>query len=292
MGKTLDNALVGILQVILAHKSDLQHLRRLFATLEEIVPWAQVGSDARLQTHLLQYHGIQSLPLHVHGHLVNAGQVLALNDRLHLDIAEMCHFCTEFVTQRMLCTEHQDLWLDAKTLQLLHAHLGGLRLQLTCCCQKRHVGKVYIQCARRTQLPPELADGLQERLTLNVADSASYLGNDKVKGLLCGIEENAPLDFIRDVRHYLDGLSQIVAAPLTLDDTQVDTTCCHTVVAGRLYAGKPFVMSQVEIGLHAIGSDVALPMLIGVQRTRVDVDIRVEFLNGDAVSSRLQQFSQ
>ena len=94
------------------------------------------------------------------------------------------------------------------------------------------------------------------------------------------------------MRHHLDGLAQIVAPPLTLDDAQIDAPCGHTVVTGGLNAGKPLVMAQVEVGLHAVGCHVALTMLIGVQCSRVDVDVRVELLNGNMVAPCLQQLAQ
>ena len=50
-------------------------------------------------------------------------------------------------------------------------------------------------------------------------------------------------------------------------------------------------MSEVEVGLHAVGGDVTLAVFVRVERTRVDVDIRVELLYRDSVAACLQQFS-
>ena len=50
-------------------------------------------------------------------------------------------------------------------------------------------------------------------------------------------------------------------------------------------------MTQIQISFHAISRYVAFSMLVRVQRTWVNVNIRIEFLNSDFVTSRLEQFS-
>ena len=46
-------------------------------------------------------------------------------------------------------------------------------------------------------------------------------------------------------------------------------------------------MSEVKVGLVTIVSDIAFAVFVGVQRTRIDIDVRVEFLDGDAVATCL-----
>ena len=48
-------------------------------------------------------------------------------------------------------------------------------------------------------------------------------------------------------------------------------------------------MAQVEIGLGAVVGDEHFPVLEGAHRARIDVDVRVEFLQGDAVPVSLEQ---
>ena len=92
--------------------------------------------------------------------------------------------------------------------------------------------------------------------------------------------------------HHLDGLSQIVATAFALDDTQIDTSCCDAIVAGSLNTSKTFVMAQVKVGFHTVGRYITLAMLIGIQCSRVDVDVRVELLNCNAIASCQQKLSQ
>ena len=206
-------------------------------------------------------------------------------------------------------SEHEDIGLDTHRLQLLDTMLCGLGLQFVGSLQIRHIGQVYTY-GITSQLPPQLSDGFHERRTLNVADGTAHLCDDKVEGLprplqgegriktispsFGGIEggsEHPPFNLIRDVWHHLDGLAQIVSTAFAVDDGLVDTTCCYRVVSCCMYACKALVVPQVEIGLETVLRHVALAVLVGVQRARVNVDIGVELLNGDLVAACLQQFT-
>ena len=56
----------------------------------------------------------------------------------------MSHLGLDILTQVMLRTQHEHLGLDTQSLQLLHAGLGGFRLQLTGSSQIRHIGEVDV----------------------------------------------------------------------------------------------------------------------------------------------------
>ena len=71
----------------------------------------------------------------------------------------------------------------------------------------------------------------------------------------------------------------------------VDSACGDAVVARGMNARKPLIVSQVEVGLKAVLRYVALTVLVGVQRTGVDVDIRIELLDGHLIAPRLQQLA-
>ena len=105
------------------------------------------------------------------------------------------------------------------------------------------------------------------------------------------LTKHTTFDLVRDVWHYLNGLSQIVAVALTVDDGLVDAPRGDAVVTRSLNACESLIVSQVEVCLHAICRHVAFAMLVGVQRPWVNVDIRVELLNGDFVAACLQQLS-
>ena len=91
--------------------------------------------------------------------------------------------------------------------------------------------------------------------------------------------------------HNLNGLAQIVPASFAIDYSLVYATSRYTVIACRVYAGKSFVMTEVEICLHAVLRDVAFAVFIRVKRTGVDVDVGVELLYCDLVAACLQKLS-
>ena len=51
-------------------------------------------------------------------------------------------------------------------------------------------------------------------------------------------------------------------------------------------------MSQIEVGLGAVLGYVAFAVLVRIQRAGIDVDIRIEFLDGHLIAASLQQLGQ
>ena len=190
----------------------------------------------------------------------------------------------------MFCTKHKDVGLDADTLELLYGVLGGLGLQLARSGEIGHVGQVYAHGVL-AQLPLQLTDGLQEGLALDVAHRAADFGNHEVVLVLLAQIEHVALDFVGNVGNHLDGLAQIVAPTFLVDDALVDASRGEVVVAGGLYARKAFVMPQVQVSFLSVVGHIAFAVLVRVQRTRVDVDIRVELLDGNVVAACLQQLA-
>ena len=53
----------------------------------------------------------------------------------------------------------------------------------------------------------------------------------------------------------------------------------------RLDVQEALVVPQVQIGLRTVHRHVTFPVLVGVERAGIDVDVRVELLDGDLVST-------
>ena len=87
-------------------------------------------------------------------------------------------------------------------------------------------------------------------------------------------------------------LAEVVAAALLLDDTLVDAAGGDVVGAGGAHIGEALIMPEVEVGFMTVDGDVAFAMLIGVECTRVDIDVGVELLDGDTITARLEQTRQ
>src|SRR5690606_18336700 len=99
-------------------------------------------------------------------------------------------------------------------------------------------------------------------------------------------------DLVRDVGDDLDGVAEVVAPPLLLDDGEVHGAGGDVGVALQVLAGESLVVAEVEIGLAPVVGDEHLPVLEGVHRPRVDVDVGVEFLVDDPQAPGLEQPSE
>ena len=82
----------------------------------------------------------------------------------------------------------------------------------------------------------------------------------------------------------LNGLPQIVAATLFVDDTFVDASRRDVVGLRGLNTQKTFIVTQIEVCFRAILCDENLTVLDRVHGAGVNVDIRVEFLHGDLIA--------
>ena len=191
----------------------------------------------------------------------------------------------------MLGAEHEDVWLYAEALQVVDRMLCGLSLQLACSGDVWHVCEVEANGVS-WHVPSQLSDGLKERQTLDVADGAAYFCDDEVIFACVAQSAHVFLYLVGDVRDDLDGASEIASATLTLHDVLVDASCGDVVGACGLYACEALVVAKVKVSLLSVDGDVALAMLIGIECAWVYVDIRVVFLNGDVVATRLQQFAE
>ena len=64
-----------------------------------------------------------------------------------------------------------------------------------------------------------------------------------------------------------------------------------TVISKIISMQPNFTVSENAISLMSIDGHVTFPMLIRVQRTRVDVDVRIKFLDSNLVTSCLKELT-
>ena len=228
--------------------------------------------------------------LHVNRHLVDAGQVLALDHTVEIHVTEACHLLQDVLLQVLLCAQDEDVGLYADALQLLHRVLCRLGLKLTRSAEVGHIGEVNVDGVL-SQLPFELTYGLHERCALYVADGSANLGDDEIVMIFLSKQLDVALYLVGDVWHHLYGLAQVVAVSLFVNDRLVDASCGERVGLGRLYACEAFVVAEVEVGLHTVDGDIALAVLVWIECSRIDVDVRVKLLDGDVVASCLQELT-
>ena len=102
----------------------------------------------------------------------------------------------------------------------------------------------------------ELADGLQKRLALDIANGSAYLndGNLGVGGGVVAVE--AALDLVGDVRDHLNCASAKVAAALFLEYAPVNLTGGDVGVLGQALVNETLIAPEYRKELLALSGDV------------------------------------
>ena len=137
----------------------------------------------------------------------------------------------------------------------------------------------------------ELPDRFQVGDDLDVTDGAADLGDDDVD--IVGREPfHTRLDLVGDVRDHLHRFAQEVAAPLFLDHRRVDLAGRRVRGAQQRLVDEALVVTEVEVGLAAVVGDEHLAVLEGVQRPRVEVDVRVELAHRHPQTPGLQKSTE
>ena len=148
---------------------------------------------------------------------------------------------------------------------------------------------VEVEDVLGADLAPELADRLEERLRLDVADRAADLGDDDVGVGRLGDRADARLDLVRDVRDHLHGRAEVLALALLAQHAVPDRAGGVVRGAREVLVDEALVVADVEIGLGAVLGDEHLAVLERAHRARVDVEVRVELLHLHLEAARLQQ---
>ena len=126
-------------------------------------------------------------------------------------------------------------------------------------------------------LGPDLADGLQEGLGLDIAHGAADLADDHVH-VVPGHGVDPAFDLVGDVGDDLDGGAQVVPPALPVQHGPVDFAGGNGAVAAEVLVHEALVVPQVQVGFRAVLGDEDLAVLVRAHGAGVHVDIGVEFL--------------
>ena len=144
-----------------------------------------------------------------------------------------------------------------------------------------------------------LAGRLEERQRLDVADGAADLGDDDVRrvgprdaGAAGRLRPHPLLDLVGDVRDDLDGVAEVLPAPLLGDDLVVDLPGRDVRPAHEVAVEEPLVVADVEVGLRAVVGHEDLAVLERVHRARIHVQIGIELLHRDPQAASPEQMSE
>ena len=147
---------------------------------------------------------------------------LGRDDRLRGDVAEQRDLLADLVADRVVAAQDDDVRLDADAAQLLDRVLGRLGLELAGRRERRQQRHVDVQDVGPADVLAHLADRLEERQALDVADRPADLDDHDLRVAVARDAADALLDLVGDVRDDLDGAAEVVAAPLLGDDRLVD----------------------------------------------------------------------
>ena len=138
----------------------------------------------------------------------------------------------------------------------------------------------------------DLADGFHKGFGFNIPYGAADFSDHEIRIFFPANPVDPFLDFVGDVRNDLYRAAQIIAPAFLVDHGLVDPACGHIGVPGQVDVNEPFIMAQIQVRFRPVVSDEHFPVLVGAHGTRVDVDVGIEFLDGDFVASALEQTSQ
>ena len=174
--------------------------------------------------------------------------------------------------------------------QFLDRMLGRLGLQFAGRRDVRHQRQMDVDRVVARQVVAELADRLQERHRLDVADRAADLAQHEIV-IVIAVEDEI-LDLVGDVRNDLHGRAEIVAAAFALDDVLVDAAGGDVVALVGRAAGEALVVAEIEVGFGPVVGHEHLAVLVRRHRAGIDVEIGIELANAHAVTACLQESTE
>ena len=148
---------------------------------------------------------------------------------------------------------------------------------------------MHVQHIGPADVLAHLADGLEEREALDVADGPADLDDHDV-GIAVASDPSDPfLDLVGDVRDDLDRSPEVIAATFLRDDGLVDAPGRDVADLRQILVDEAFVVTQVKVRLGAVVGDEDLAVLVRRHGPRVHVDVRIQLEHGDPQAPCLEQ---
>ena len=291
MADRLGHAHVGVGQLdVLADEPDLEGRLGSLDELDESRPGGEVGRSGDFgQAELADDEVAEAGRLELERDLVDRVRRHGRDDGLGRDVGEQGDLLADLVADRVVGAEDDDVGLDADPAQLLDRVLGRLRLELAGRGQRREERHVDVQDVAPPDVLAHLADRLEERQALDVADRPADLDDDHVGPPVAGQALDPLLDLVGDVRDDLDGAAEVVAAALLGDHRLVDPAGRDVARLAQVLVDEPLVVAEVEVGLGPVVGHEHLAVLVRRHRPGVDVDVRIELEDRDVEAACLEQ---
>ena len=169
--------------------------------------------------------------------------------------------------------------------------LSWLGLEFTCRADVGQESNVDEQGIGAGKAVAHLPDGFEEWLPLNVAHRAANFDDHHVGIVFLADQHHTPLDLVGDVRNHLNRAAEIITASFLVDNVAVNLPCGDVARTIQAFVDEPLVVSKIEVGLRAISRNEDLTVLVRTHRARIDIEIRVEFLDDDFEPTRFENAS-
>ena len=166
--------------------------------------------------------------------------------------------------------------MNADAQHLFHAVLRRFGFEFARRGYERHQRNMHENGIFGSKLQAHLANSLEKGQRLDVSHRATYLDNHYID--VVGDLAKGRLDLVGNVRNYLHGLAQKIAAALPREDRFVNAARSPVVIAREPGRGKPFVVSQVQIGFRTVIGDVNFAVLVRTHGPGIDVQVGIAFL--------------
>ena len=284
---------VGVVEVdVLADQGDGDLLLGVVHPAEQVVPDRPVDVAER-QPEAAYDVGVEPLAVQHLGDVVDRRCVGGGDHGLQVDVAHQRDLALDRVGQLAVGAADHGVGLDADLAKRGDRVLGRLGLQLAGGADVGHQRDVEEEAVVTADVVAHLPGRLEERQRLDVADRAADLGDHDVDVLALGGAaphgQDAVLDLVGDVRDHLDGVAEVVTAPLLGDHLGVDLPGGDVGDLAEVGVEEPLVVADVEIGLGPVVGDEDLAVLERVHRPGVDVEVGVELLHRDVQSAGAEQ---
>ena len=213
VGQRLDQRFVGVLEAgVFADDRDRHLAFGIVIGLRDRLPAAHVRLRRRLDAEGGEHLAVEPGGVIGGGHVVDRGDVARLDHRAFAHVAEQAELAPLLARDFAVAAAQQDMRLDADRAQLLDRMLRRLGLELAGGRDEGQQRQVDIDDMAARQIVAELADRLEERQALDVADRAADLDQHEVDALVA--VEHEVLDRVGDVRDDLHRRAEKIAAPL------------------------------------------------------------------------------
>mmetsp|Transcript_22559 Transcript_22559/g.36729 ORF Transcript_22559/g.36729 Transcript_22559/m.36729 type:complete len:210 (-) Transcript_22559:785-1414(-) len=194
-----------------------------------------------------------------------------------------------FVRNWLLGTTHQYVRCNTDGLQLLYGVLCRFGFKLAGRGQIGQQRQMHEDTFAARLVVAELSNSFKERQTFDVAHGAANFAEHEIDLVVADMKE--VFDFVRDVRHHLNGFAKVVATAFFFQNVGVDPARADGIGHAGGYAGEAFVVAEIEIGFCTIVGDKHLAVFKRRHGAGIHVQVRVQFAQTHGVAPCLQQRS-